>query len=123
MSPGEHDNGDAERLDLAAAVATASLAVIGLGMAWINTRSYEQGKGDDLWRRSLYTYWKRASPPPSMLTLDAPTREFCTVRRFATNTPLQALVLWDDPQFVEAARKLEQDAKTITGQAVIVTPR
>ena len=69
-----------------------------------NTRSYEQGKGDDLWRRSLYTYWKRASPPPSMLALDAPTREFCTVRRFATNTPLQALVLWNDPQFVEAAR-------------------
>ncbi len=69
-----------------------------------NTRSYDQGKGDDLWRRSLYTYWKRASPPPSMLALDAPTREFCTVRRFTTNTPLQSLVLWNDPQFVEAAR-------------------
>ena len=69
-----------------------------------NTRSYAQGTGDDLWRRSLYTYWKRASPPPSMLALDAPTREFCTTRRFTTNTPLQALVLWNDPQFVEAAR-------------------
>ena len=69
-----------------------------------NTRSYAQGQGDDLWRRSLYTYWKRASPPPSMLALDAPTREFCTVRRFTTNTPLQSLVLWNDPQFVEAAR-------------------
>ena len=69
-----------------------------------NTRSYAQGSGDDLWRRSLYTYWKRASPPPSMLALDAPTREFCTVRRFTTNTPLQSLVLWNDPQFVEAAR-------------------
>jgi hypothetical protein len=69
-----------------------------------NTKAYEQGHGDDLWRRSLYTYWKRASPPPSMLTLDAPTREFCAVRRFVTNTPLQALVLWNDPQLVEAAR-------------------
>jgi hypothetical protein len=69
-----------------------------------NTKAYEQGHGEDLWRRSLYTYWKRASPPPSMLVLDAPTREFCAVRRFATNTPLQALVLWNDPQLVEAAR-------------------
>ena len=69
-----------------------------------NTRVYEQGMGEDLWRRSLYTYWKRAAPPPSMLTFDAPTREFCTPRRMATNTPLQALVLWNDPQFVEAAR-------------------
>ncbi|MFO0963006.1 MAG: PSD1 and planctomycete cytochrome C domain-containing protein [Phycisphaerales bacterium] len=69
-----------------------------------NTRMYTQGTGEDLWRRSLYTYWKRASPPPSMLVLDAPTREFCAVRRFNTNTPLQALVLWNDPQFVEAAR-------------------
>jgi hypothetical protein len=69
-----------------------------------NTKAYEQGAGDDLWRRSLYTYWKRASPPPSMLAFDAPTREFCAVRRFVTNTPLQALVLWNDPQLVEAAR-------------------
>ncbi len=71
-----------------------------------NTRFYVRGEGDDLWRRSLYTYWKRACPPPSMLTLDAPTREFCTVRRSGTNTPLQALVLWNDEQFVEAARVL-----------------
>ncbi|MFM1823239.1 MAG: hypothetical protein RI967_1505 [Planctomycetota bacterium] len=70
-----------------------------------NTRIYRQGTGEELWRRSLYTYWKRAAPPPSMLTFDAPTREFCTPRRLATNTPLQALVLWNDPQFVEAARK------------------
>lgn len=69
-----------------------------------NTKAYDQGTGDDLWRRSLYTYWKRASPPPSMLAFDAPTREFCAVRRFVTNTPLQALVLWNDPQLVEAAR-------------------
>jgi hypothetical protein len=69
-----------------------------------NTRVYARGGPEDLWRRSLYTYWKRAAPPPSMLALDAPTRESCTVRRPVTNTPLQALVLWNDVQFVEAAR-------------------
>jgi hypothetical protein len=75
-----------------------------VAMLQSNTRVYEQGMGDDLWRRSMYTYWKRAAPPPTMLTLDAPTREFCTTKRLVTNTPLQALVLWNDPQFVEAAR-------------------
>jgi hypothetical protein len=73
-----------------------------------NTREYVRGNGADLWRRSVYTYWKRAAPPPSMLTFDAPTREFCTIRRNATSTPLQALVLWNDEQFVEAARVLAQ---------------
>ncbi|MFM2164541.1 MAG: hypothetical protein RL325_978, partial [Planctomycetota bacterium] len=75
-----------------------------VAMLQSNTRVYQQGMGEDLWRRSMYTYWKRAAPPPTMLTLDAPTREFCTTRRLVTNTPLQALVLWNDPQFVEAAR-------------------
>jgi len=79
-----------------------------IAMPQSNTRAYEQGTGDDLWRRSLYTYWKRACPPPSMLTFDAPTRESCVIRRIATNTPLQALVLWNDVQFVEAARVLAQ---------------
>lgn len=75
-----------------------------VAMVQSNTRIYERGNGDDLWRRSLYTYWKRACPPPSLMTFDAPTREFCTTRRAATNTPLQALVLWNDEQYVEAAR-------------------
>jgi hypothetical protein len=71
-----------------------------------NTRVYRRGEGADLYRRSLYTFWKRASPPPTMLAFDAPTRESCQVRRVATNTPLQALVLWNDETFVEAARAL-----------------
>lgn len=77
-----------------------------VAMPQSNTRVYEQGAGDELWRRSLYTYWKRAAPPPSMLAFDAPTREFCTIRRMTTSTPLQALVLWNDEQFVEASRAL-----------------
>ena len=83
-----------------------------VAMPQSNTRVFERGNGEDLYRRSLYTYWKRAAPPPSMLTFDAPTREFCTVKRMATNTPLQALVLWNDEQFVEAARTLA--ARTLT---------
>ncbi len=77
-----------------------------VAMPQSNTRTFVQDTGDALWRRSLYTYWKRASPPPSMLTLDAPTREYCVTRRLTTNTPLQALVLWNDVQFVEAARAI-----------------
>ena len=84
-----------------------------VAMPQSNTRVYERGNGEDLWRRSLYTYWKRASPPPAMLSFDAPTRESCTIRRTTTNTPLQALVLWNDPQFVEAARMLAQ--RTLRG--------
>ena len=70
--------------------------------------TYVQGKGDELYRRSLYTYWKRSVPNPAMLIFDAPFRETCTVRRARTTTPLQALNLLNDPTYVEASRFLAQ---------------
>jgi mono/diheme cytochrome c family protein len=71
-----------------------------------NTRNFQRGSGEDLYRRSLYTYWKRTAPSPQMAAFDAPTREFCVIDRGSTNTPLQALVLWNDEQYLEAARVL-----------------
>ena len=73
-----------------------------------NTKNYEVGRGDDLYRRSLYTFWKRAAPPASMDVFNAPSRETCTVQRERTNTPLQALVTLNDTQFIEAARHLAE---------------
>ena len=67
---------------------------------------YVQDTGADLFRRSVYTWWKRTCPPPGLNTFDAPDREFCAVQRARTNTPLQALVLLNDPTYVEAARGL-----------------
>ncbi|MFN8710440.1 MAG: DUF1553 domain-containing protein, partial [Planctomyces sp.] len=69
---------------------------------------YAQSHGQDLYRRSLYTYWKRTVAPPGMVTLDASSREACTVQRPRTNTPLQALALMNDTTFLEAARVLAQ---------------
>jgi hypothetical protein len=73
---------------------------------------FVQSHGKDLYRRSMYTFWKRTSPPPQMLTFDAPDRETCTVRRSRTNTPLQALVLMNDPTYVESSRKLAERMMT-----------
>jgi hypothetical protein len=69
---------------------------------------YDQGQGADLYRRSLYTYWKRTAAPPAMINFDASMREDCVVRASATDTPLQALNLMDDEQFLEAARFIGQ---------------
>jgi hypothetical protein len=93
---------------------------------------FEQDHGADLYRRSMYTFWKRSVPPVNLVALDAPSRETCTVRRERTNTPLQALVLLNDPTFVEAARHLaermmaaggEDDAATIAHGFELVTAR
>ena len=73
-----------------------------------SAQSYEQSHGKDLYRRGMYTFWKRTVPPASMATFDAPDREKCTARRALTNTPLQALVLMNDPTYVEASRALAQ---------------
>ena len=77
---------------------------------------YRAGRGDDLRRRSLYTFWRRTSPPPAMTMFDAPAREVCRVDRPATTTPLQALVLWNDPQFVEASLALARLALVAEAQ-------
>jgi hypothetical protein len=73
--------------------------------------------GSDRYRRALYTFWRRTSPYPSMTTFDAPSREFCVVRRIRTNTPLQALVALNDPAFVEAAQALARKAVAEGGES------
>ena len=75
-----------------------------------NTKTYAADKGEGLYRRSVYTFWKRASAPAALETFDATSREVACVRRARTNTPLQAFVTMNDPQWVEAARKLAERA-------------
>jgi mono/diheme cytochrome c family protein len=75
-----------------------------------SAQSYQQSHGQDLYRRGMYTFWKRTAPPASLSTFDAPDREKCTARRAQTNTPLQALALLNDPTYVEASRALAQRA-------------
>ncbi|MEO2032114.1 MAG: DUF1553 domain-containing protein [Planctomycetaceae bacterium] len=77
-----------------------------VGLPGGDTRNYVQDEGENLYRRAVYTFWKRMAPPPNLEAFNAPSREVCTVRRERTNTPLQALVTLNDPQFVEAARSL-----------------
>ncbi len=77
------------------------------GYQW-TAQSYKQSTGADLYRRTMYTFWKRTAPPPTLATFDAPDRETCTVRRARTNTPLQALILLNDPTYVEASRKFAE---------------
>lgn len=80
----------------------------GLWQELAGGKGYQQDHGENLYRRSLYTYWKRTVAPPAMVTFDAPTRETCSVRETRTNTPLQALLLMNGVEYLEAARKLAE---------------
>ncbi|HTV00086.1 MAG TPA: DUF1553 domain-containing protein, partial [Luteitalea sp.] len=84
-------------------------------LATRNATTYTQGKGDDLYRRSLYTVWKRSTPPPSAISFDASERLLCIIKRQRTSTPLQALVMLNDVQYVEAARVLAERVLTEGG--------
>jgi hypothetical protein len=84
------------------------------GANW-TAQTYTPSHGKDLYRRTMYTFWKRTSPPPTLTTFDAPDREVCTVRRSRTNTPLQALVLLNDPIYIESSRKLAERILTEAG--------
>lgn len=80
-------------------------------------QTYVPSKGKDLYRRSMYTFWKRTSPPAQLTTFDAPDREKCSLRRTVTNTPLQALVLLNDPTYIESARALAEKVLQQAGKS------
>jgi hypothetical protein len=87
-----------------------------VAMIGSNTRDYKQDSGEALYRRSMYTFWKRSAPPASLETFNAPSRENCTLVRERTNTPLQALLTLNDTLFVEAARRLAEHALAEAGE-------
>jgi hypothetical protein len=87
------------------------------GSSPATAQTFVQDHGEKLYRRSMYTYWKRTAPPPNMMAFDAPNREICTVSRADTTTPLQALVTLNDPQFVEASRALAERMLSQRGEA------
>ncbi|MEP3482452.1 MAG: DUF1553 domain-containing protein [Fuerstiella sp.] len=91
-----------------------------VGLPGGDTRNYVKSVGDDLYRRSLYTFWKRMAPNPTLETFNAPSREVCVVRRERTNTPLQALVTLNDPTFVEAARNLAAKAMDVASSSSLI---
>ncbi len=90
----------------------------GVWQAVYSNLEWKTSEGEDSHRRALYTYWRRTSPYPSMMSFDTPSREFCVTRRIDTNTPLQALVMLNDTVYVEAARGLAQ--RVLSGEDSLV---
>ena len=83
-----------------------------------NTKHFKQSKGNDNYRRSIYTFWKRNFPAPSMMIFDSPSRQICTLQRQETSTPLQALVLLNDPQFTACYDSFEVDHKMLPANKI-----
>jgi len=88
----------------------------GIWQAVYNNQQWETSEGDDRYRRSIYTYWRRTSPHPAMIAFDAPSREFCVARRVNTNTPVQALVTLNDSSFYEMAVALAERTHAVDGE-------
>jgi hypothetical protein len=95
----------------------------GLWQELAGGKGYQEDSGEGLWRRSLYTYWRRTVAPPNMVSFDAPTRETCVVRESRTNTPMQALNLMNDTAYVEAARELAERMIVEGGKSAEVRAR